>query len=96
MHFDLFLNDFLKFIADLIIYFVKNRNQLSEKLLFGKAGEVNSASWLYAFTIQSGISTVRENAAAKGGKFISVGIFIMFFFICLISKYAGTSASFWF
>jgi len=38
----------------------------SRKQLSGKVADVKDCSWLYAFTFRAGISTDRENFAAKG------------------------------
>jgi hypothetical protein len=61
-----------------------SRNQLSEKLLYGKAGDVKDASWLHAFTSRAGISTARESSAPKG--YIADRIFAPF------SVYKGKAA----
>ncbi|XP_062152681.1 single-stranded DNA-binding protein WHY2, mitochondrial [Alnus glutinosa] len=44
-----------------------SRKQLSEKLLYGKVADAKDSSCLYTFAFRAGISTVRENFAAKGG-----------------------------
>uniref|UniRef100_A0A2N9EDN9 CMP/dCMP-type deaminase domain-containing protein n=1 Tax=Fagus sylvatica TaxID=28930 RepID=A0A2N9EDN9_FAGSY len=61
-----------------------SRNQLSEKLLYGKVGDVKDASWLHAFTSRAGISTARESSAPKG--YIADRIFAPF------SVYKGKAA----
>ena len=62
---------------------------MSEKLLFGKAGDVKDASRLYAFTSRAGISNARENSAAKGSNsfmwntFKILFIYFILFFVFL-------------
>ena len=71
--------------------FINHRSQLSEKLLYGKAGDVKDASRLYAFTSRAGISNARENSAAKGSnsfmwntfKILFI-YFILFFVFCFV------------